>query len=191
MARERGHAKRNPRLARERVIEKRTLPSPHTLARRRFRLARKCPAIPIMRCHRQGQAFPVWRGGQTEWRCGIRWRLQLRGVPSWTYCTREIGGTTESRSLANFKRSIQRFRLVVLFTCIDRCVESHEKLKKSGFAVEIVGIVGEFVFHEMKAPMIAFSTRLKIRNPSLLLSSSGWKTELEFGRRIHLEGIHL
>ena len=67
-----GHAKRNPRLASERAIEKGTLPSPHTLARRRFRLAGKCPAVPIMRCHRQGQAFPVWRGGQTEWRCGVR-----------------------------------------------------------------------------------------------------------------------
>ena len=61
VTREGGHAKRNPRLARERVIETRALPYPHTLARRRFRLARKCPAVPIMRCHRQGQAFSVWR----------------------------------------------------------------------------------------------------------------------------------
>ena len=76
VAREGGHAKRNPRLARERVIENRTLPSPHTLARRRFRLARKCPAVPIMRCHRKGLAFSVWRDGQTEWRCGVRCRLQ-------------------------------------------------------------------------------------------------------------------
>ena len=80
VSREGGHAKRNPRLARERVIECRTLPSPHTLARRRFRLARKCPAVPIMRCHRQGQAFSVWRGGQTEWRCFDRQLLQLRIV---------------------------------------------------------------------------------------------------------------
>ena len=72
VTREGGHAKRNPRLARERAIGKRTLPSPHTLARRRFRLAGKRPAVPIMRCHRQGQAFSVWRGGQTEWRCGVR-----------------------------------------------------------------------------------------------------------------------
>ncbi len=66
VAREGGHAKRNPRLARGRAIENRALPSPHTLARRRFRLAGKCPTVPTMRCHRQGQAFPVWRGGQTE-----------------------------------------------------------------------------------------------------------------------------
>jgi len=72
VAREGGHAKRNPKLARERAIENRTLPSPHTLARRRFRLAGKCPAVPIMRCHRQGQAFSIWRDGQTEWRCGDR-----------------------------------------------------------------------------------------------------------------------
>ena len=80
VTREGGHAKRNPRLARERAIGNRALPSPHTLARRRFRLAGKCPANPIMRCHRQGQAFPVWRGGQTEWRCGVRWRLRVRAV---------------------------------------------------------------------------------------------------------------
>ena len=43
-----------------------TLPSPHTLARRRFRLAGKCPVIPIMQGYRQGQAFSAWRGGQTE-----------------------------------------------------------------------------------------------------------------------------
>ncbi len=80
VAREGGHAKRNPRLARERAIGNRALPSPHTLARRRFRLAGKCPAVPIMRCHRQGQAFSVWRGGQTEWRCGVQWRLRVRAV---------------------------------------------------------------------------------------------------------------
>jgi len=80
VAREGGHAKRNPKLARERAIEKGTLPSPHTLARRRFRLARKCPAAPTMRCHRQGQAFSVWRDGQTEWRCGVRWRLRVRAI---------------------------------------------------------------------------------------------------------------
>ena len=78
--REGGHAKRNPKLARERVIEKRALPLPHTLARRRFRLAGKCPAVPTMRCHRQGQAFSVWHDGQTEWRCGVRWHLQLRAI---------------------------------------------------------------------------------------------------------------
>ena len=88
-------------------------------------------------------------------------------------------------------RSIQCFRLVILVACIDRCIDSHEQLKKGGFAVEVIGVIGELVFHEMKAHMITFPTRLKIRNPSLLLLSSGWKTELEFGRRIHLEGIHL
>ena len=80
VAREGGHAKRNPRLARERVIEKRALPSPLTLARRRFRLARKCPVIPIMQGYRQGQTFSVWRGGQKEWRCVTRWRLRMRAV---------------------------------------------------------------------------------------------------------------
>ena len=77
VARKGGHAKRNPRLASERAIENRTLPSPHTLARRRFRLAGKCPANPIMRCHRQRQAFSIWHGGQTEWRCSVRWLLRV------------------------------------------------------------------------------------------------------------------
>ena len=72
VAREGGHAKRNPKLARERAIEKGALPSPHTLARRRFRLAGNCPAVPIMQGYRQGQAFSIWCGGQTEWRCGVR-----------------------------------------------------------------------------------------------------------------------
>ena len=51
---------------------KRALPSPYTLARRRFRLAGNCTAVPIMKGYRQGQAFSVWRDGQTEWRCGDR-----------------------------------------------------------------------------------------------------------------------
>ena len=38
-----------------------TLPSPHTLARRRFRLAGNCPAVSIMQSYRQRQAFSVWR----------------------------------------------------------------------------------------------------------------------------------
>lgn len=46
---------------------------------------------------------------------------------------------------------IQRFRLVVLFASLNRCIKSHEKLKKGGFAVEIVRIVGEFVLHEVEA----------------------------------------
>ncbi len=112
VAREGGHAKRNPRLARERVIEKRALPSPHTLARRRFRLAE------------------------------------------------------------------------------DECIDSQVRAETDEGCGDSRGRTLN-VFHEVESSMTAFSTRLKIRNPSLLLSSSGWKTELEFGRRIHLEGIHL
>jgi len=51
---------------------------------------------------------------------------------------------------------IQRFRLIVLFACIDRRIESHEKLKEGGLAVEVVGVVGELVLDEVEAPIGIF-----------------------------------
>lgn len=48
---------------------------------------------------------------------------------------------------------IQRFRLVVLFASLNRCIESHEKLKEGGLAVEVVGVVGELVLDEVEAPI--------------------------------------
>lgn len=52
-------------------------------------------------------------------------------------------------------RLIQCFRLIII-VLVYRCIKSHEKLKKGGFAVEIIGIVGEIVLDEMKAPIGIF-----------------------------------
>lgn len=72
---------------------------------------------------------------------------------------------------------IQRFRLVVLFASLNRCIESHEKLKEGGLAVEVVGVVGELVLDEVESLISVFPKHLKTHSPGLLLSSWEWKIE--------------
>lgn len=57
------------------------------------------------------------------------------------------------------EKLIQRFRLIII-VLVNRCIESHEKLKKCSFAVEVIGVIGQFVFHEVESPIGVFLHRL-------------------------------